>query len=307
MRIVGVDRVPLDAVRARRGAAQAGADRRCRCAPARPSARSPRRGMVEAVTWSFIRKPQAELFGGGQAGACARQSDRGRPLRHAAEPHSGPRRRGAEERRPRLCRRRRCSRSGRSSRATSRRISSPPPPACAARSRKAAGVGRHWSAPTAEVDAFDVKADALAVLAAAGAPAQALQVVPGGPAWLHPGRSGTIQIGPQNVLGYFGELHPRALEALDAEGPLVGLRGDPRAHPRAEGEGRRAPSRRSSCRRSSRSTRDFAFVVDAQGEGRRHRARRAERRPQADRRRHACSTSTRARASSRARSRSPSR
>src|SRR6202035_2281524 len=53
------------------------------------------------------------------------------------------------------------------------------------------------------------------------APAGALQVVPGGPAWLHPGRSGTIQIGPQNVLGHFGELHPRALEALRAEGPLV--------------------------------------------------------------------------------------
>ena len=46
-------------------------------------------------------------------------------------------------------------------------------------------------------------------------------MVPGGPNWLHPGRSGTIQIGPQNVLGYFGEVHPRALEVLDAEGPLM--------------------------------------------------------------------------------------
>ena len=50
---------------------------------------------------------------------------------------------------------------------------------------------------------------------------QALQVVPGGPSWLHPGRSGTIQIGPQNVLGYFGELHPRALDALGAEGTVT--------------------------------------------------------------------------------------
>ena len=48
-----------------------------------------------------------------------------------------------------------------------------------------------------------------------------MQVVAGGPAWFHPGRSGTIQIGPQNVLGHFGELHPRTLEALGAEGPLV--------------------------------------------------------------------------------------
>jgi phenylalanyl-tRNA synthetase beta chain len=46
-------------------------------------------------------------------------------------------------------------------------------------------------------------------------------VVPGAPAWFHPGRSGTIQIGPQNALGAFGELHPRALAALKAEGPLV--------------------------------------------------------------------------------------
>src|SRR5262249_11688848 len=97
---------------------------------------------------------------------------------------------------------------------------------------KASGIGRHWSAPAREVDAFDAKADALAVPAPARAPAQALarvpggppwalQVVPGGPPWFHPGRSGTIQIGPQNVLGHFGELHPRALETLDAEGPLV--------------------------------------------------------------------------------------
>ena len=86
---------------------------------------------------------------------------------------------------------------------------------------KAAGIGRHWSSKAEPVDAFDAKADAFAVLAAAGAPMQALQVVPGGPAWFHPGRSGTIQIGPQNVLGAFGELHPRALAALKAEGPLV--------------------------------------------------------------------------------------
>ena len=53
---------------------------------------------------------------------------------------------------------------------------------------KAAGIGRHWSSKAEPVDAFDAKADAFAVLAAAGAPMQALQVVPGGPAWFHPGR-----------------------------------------------------------------------------------------------------------------------
>jgi phenylalanyl-tRNA synthetase beta chain len=53
-----------------------------------------------------------------------------------------------------------------------------------------------------------------------------LQIVPlneakNAPQWLHPGRSATIQIGPQNVLGTFGELHPRVLDALKADGPLV--------------------------------------------------------------------------------------
>ena len=83
------------------------------------------------------------------------------------------------------------------------------------------GSGRHWSSPAAEVTAFDAKADALAVLAAAGLAAAALQVAPGGPVWFHPGRSGTIQIGPQNILGHFGELNPRVLQTLGAEGPVV--------------------------------------------------------------------------------------
>ena len=99
------------------------------------------------------------------------------------------------------------------------------------------------------------------MLAAAGAPVPALQVVPGGPAWFHPGRCGTIQIGPQNVLGYFGELHPRALEALDAEGPLVAFEvildkiPEPKAKPtRAKPVLELSPFQPVE--------RDFAFVVD---------------------------------------------
>src|SRR5207247_5153916 len=81
-------------------------------------------------------------------------------------------------------------------------------------------TGRHWSDYDGAADAFDVKAAALAVLAAAGAPMGAIQVVPGTPPWYHPGRSGTLQIGP-HVLGHFSEIHPRALDALDAEGPAA--------------------------------------------------------------------------------------
>jgi phenylalanyl-tRNA synthetase beta chain len=126
---------------------------------------------------------------------------------------------------------------------------------------KASGAGRDWSG-NGEVDAFDAKADAISVLIAAGAPPAALQVVPGGPAWLHPGRSGTIQIGPQNVLGHFGELHPRALEALDARGPLVAFEVILERIPDPKPKATRAkpPLELSAFQPVSR---DFAFVVDA--------------------------------------------
>jgi len=126
---------------------------------------------------------------------------------------------------------------------------------------KATGIGRHWSVPASEVDAIDAKADALAVLATAGAPAAALQVVPGGPPWFHPGRSGTIQIGPQTVLGHFGELHPRALEALDAEGPLVAFEVmlEKIPEPRARATRARPALELSPFQPVER---DFAFVVD---------------------------------------------
>src|SRR5260370_5453387 len=88
---------------------------------------------------------------------------------------------------------------------------------------RAAGTGRHWAGGGGSVDVFDAKSDAMALLAALGAPPAALQIVPGGPSFLHPGRSATLQFGPQNVIGWFGQLHPQAVEALDAEGPLVGF------------------------------------------------------------------------------------
>jgi phenylalanyl-tRNA synthetase beta chain len=122
------------------------------------------------------------------------------------------------------------------------------------------GIGRHWSG-SATVDTLDAKGDAFAVLSAAGTPMQALQVVPGGPSWLHPGRSGTIQIGPQNVLGYFGELHPAALETLGAEGPLVAFEVILDRIPQAK----QKPTRAKPVLELSPFqpvSRDFAFIVD---------------------------------------------
>jgi phenylalanyl-tRNA synthetase beta chain len=88
---------------------------------------------------------------------------------------------------------------------------------------KEEGTGRHWSMPSAGIDLFDAKADAFALLSALGVPPRGLQLISGGPAWFHPGRSATLQLGPKNVIGAFGEIHPRTLEALGAEGPVVGF------------------------------------------------------------------------------------
>jgi phenylalanyl-tRNA synthetase beta chain len=123
------------------------------------------------------------------------------------------------------------------------------------------GVGRLWSQPHALTDVFDAKGDALAALAAAGAPMHGVAVVPGGPAWFHPGRVGTLQIGPQTVLGHFGELHPKTLDALGAEGPLVGfeITLERIPEPKRKG-GRTKPALVLSPFQPL--TRDFAFLVD---------------------------------------------
>ena len=80
-------------------------------------------------------------------------------------------------------------------------------------------AGRHWRG-AAQPDVFDVKAEALAVLEAAGAPADNLQISADARSWWHPGRSGVLRLG-KNVLAEFGELHPRVLKALDVDGRVL--------------------------------------------------------------------------------------
>jgi phenylalanyl-tRNA synthetase beta chain len=219
VRIVGVDRVPMTpfprGASARKPVLTVLQNRTRRARRALSA-----RGFVEAVTWSFVSKLQAEQFGGGKPelalanpiaadlsdmrpslvpgllAAVQRNADRGSgdvALFEVGQIFLGDR---------------------------------PEDQFMAAGGvrkglAKASGWARHWATGSKPADAYDVKADALAVFAAAGVPTQGLQIVPGGPSWLHPGRSGTIQMGPKNVLGHFGELHPRTLEALGSEGPLV--------------------------------------------------------------------------------------
>src|SRR4051794_18448386 len=80
---------------------------------------------------------------------------------------------------------------------------------------------RNWLAPQRPVDVMDAKADLWALLTAVGVPLDALQVSADAPGFLHPGRSGVVRQGPKTVMGYFGEVHPRLLAALDLPGPMV--------------------------------------------------------------------------------------
>jgi phenylalanyl-tRNA synthetase beta chain len=126
---------------------------------------------------------------------------------------------------------------------------------------KAEGEGRNWSSGGL-VDVFDAKRDAMALLSALGASPSAVQVVPGGPAFLHPGRSATLQFGPKTVVGWFGQLHPGALEALDAEGPIVAFEIilDAVPAPKAKPTKTKPKLDRSDFMAVER---DLAFVVDA--------------------------------------------
>ncbi|MFN3937556.1 MAG: phenylalanine--tRNA ligase subunit beta [Gemmobacter sp.] len=108
------------------------------------------------------------------------------------------------------------------------------------------------------VDVFDAKADAEAVLSALGAPARA-QIGRNLPGWWHPGRAGAISLGPR-VLAMFGELHPRILRALDVKGPAVGFTVWPGAIPESRAKGSARPALDISDLQAVE--RDFAFVVD---------------------------------------------
>ncbi|MER9613997.1 phenylalanine--tRNA ligase subunit beta [Mesorhizobium sp. M0207] len=218
------------------------------------------RGMMEAVTWSFIPAKHAELFGGGQQAlklanpiaadmsdmrpsllpgliaAAQRNADRGIgdvALFEVSGTYEGD---GADQQ---------------------RRVAA----GVRRGTAKLEGSGRHWAGNAGAVGVFDAKADAIAVLEACGAPVERLQIEAGGPAWYHPGRSGTIKLGPKVILGTFGEFHPKTLEGLDVSGPLCGFEVFIDAVP----EPKTKPTRtkpRLDLSAFQAVKRDFAFVVD---------------------------------------------
>ena len=122
-------------------------------------------------------------------------------------------------------------------------------------------VPRGWSETLRAADAFDAKADVLDVLGQIGAPVGSIQIVAEAPDWYHPGRSGSIRLGPKTVLGNFGELHPRILKAMDVAGPMAAFEIYLGAVPMPKGN--RGPARPALDLSSFQSvSRDFAFVVE---------------------------------------------
>ena len=110
------------------------------------------------------------------------------------------------------------------------------------------------------VDLFDAKADVEAILAALGAPAK-VQILRDGDAWWHPGRHGRVCLGPKKMLAVFGEVHPKVLADMDVKGPAVAFTIWPAEIPMP----RSTTATRDALTLNDLQAveRDFAFVVDA--------------------------------------------
>ncbi|WP_421994295.1 phenylalanine--tRNA ligase subunit beta [Reyranella sp.] len=214
------------------------------------------RGMNEAVTWSFLPLKQAERFGGGQAdlrllNSIAAELDTMRPsilpnlldaarrneARGLSDPalfEVGPQYKDATPKGQRIV---------------------------AAGLRHAQATPRNWAGPARPVDAFDAKADALAVLAGIGAPMDNLSAQPGAPDWYHPGRSGVLKLGDR-VMAQFGELHPEIVADADLKGPVVAFEVFLDAPPLPKAKATKARPKLS-LSPFQPLERDFAFIVDA--------------------------------------------
>ena len=122
---------------------------------------------------------------------------------------------------------------------------------------------RGWATGKAQsFDAFDAKAEALALLAKAGAPVDNLQVMGEAGAQFHPGQSATLRLGPKTVLARFGMLHPALLKQFDVDGPVAAVELFLDAIPAKRGAASFARTAYAPPALQT-VTRDFAFLVDA--------------------------------------------
>ena len=170
------------------------------------------RGLNEAINWSFIPEAQANAFGGGSWSVANPISEDMKVMRPSLLPGllSAAQRnmdRGADSVR--------LFEIGRRYLADGERLTATVVLAGEKRSRD-------WANGKAiKFDAYDAKAEALALLAAAGVVVDQLMVMGEAGDHYHPGQSGTLRMGPKNVLAAFGTLHPSTAKAFDLDGPVM--------------------------------------------------------------------------------------
>ncbi|HEX4710165.1 phenylalanine--tRNA ligase subunit beta, partial [Phenylobacterium sp.] len=210
------------------------------------------RGYAEAVTWSFMRTGWARLFGGGDeklrlTNPIASDLDCMRPsiLPNLIEAAARNARQGFED-------------AALFEVGPTFKGDEPADQLTVVAALIAPHPPRRWDGAQ-EDPLFALKADLMALLDEMGAPP--LQVVQGQASpWWHPGRSARLQLGPKNVVAEFGELHPRVLKDMDAEGPMLAFELDLGAIP----EPKKKPTKTKPALALSSLmplTRDFAFLV----------------------------------------------
>jgi phenylalanyl-tRNA synthetase beta chain len=261
VRIHGLDRVESVALPRAEGVARPTAtpsqmlERRLRRAAAA-------RGLNEAVTWSFLPPADAEQFSSGNGGLWVLDnpiSEEMRAMRPSLLPGllAAARRnadRGAAPQRLFEVGRRYL----RGADGTSEE------PLTLAVLLAGEKQPRGWANGKAALfDAFDAKAEALALLAEAGAPVDRLQIMGEAGPQFHPGQSATLRLGPKVVLARFGALHPRVLEHFDVDGPVVAAELFLDALPQKKGGAGFARTAYNPPALQA-VTRDFAFLVDAE-------------------------------------------
>lgn len=210
------------------------------------------RGLDEAVTWSFISEAEAEAVGGASWRLANPISEEMKVMRPSLLPGLI------------AAARRNADRGGSAVRLfeIGRRYSEDSEHPTATVLLSGNRSERGWqSGKAAGFDAFDAKAEALALLDAAGAPTANLILFPdAGPNW-HPGRSATLRLGPKAIVASFGEIHPRLVKALEAPAGTVAAEIYLDAIPAARATGRARTAYAPPLLQPV--TRDFAFFVPA--------------------------------------------
>ena len=210
------------------------------------------RGLNEAITWSFLSEREASAIGGGAWSIANPISEDMKVMRTSLLPGL-------------LSAARRNMDRG----ATSARLFEIGRRYLAEAERATVGVvlagdkaPRGWASGKAQkFDAFDAKAEVLALLEAAGAPIANLQVLGEAGEHYHPGQSGTLRLGPKTILASFGALHPGTARAFDLDGPVMVAEAYLDAIPAKRTSGFMRSDYRPPALQAL--TRDFAFLVPA--------------------------------------------